>query len=256
MSADNADTEQTTEMLTARIAELEHLLAAKRRQDANPYCWLVYDIPDVAKIANPSPQLRRIASRVNLSCWVIPEANVPYSLLHEMAEHGVDWHVVRFDPDEKEKLVGMVAATLTKSLRDIPKRAGLAEANADSACRGASGADRWEALGKYERRTRAILKRAEGLMDDYKEAARHFGLDFCQLGSGAARDAVQGIKAAVEARAALYAELRWRLNERPQDQGMAAAMAADDVPVGVALDYAEEQGIDVAAARAAFQGVM
>src|SRR5438552_1177899 len=77
-------------------------------------CLLIYDIPERSAVANPSRFLRRLAVRVNLSCWVIPEGDVPYARLNEMATGGATWHVVRFDAAEAGKLVAMAAAAIRR----------------------------------------------------------------------------------------------------------------------------------------------
>src|SRR5438105_3584365 len=52
-------------------------------------CLLVYDIPTAARVPNPSPRLRRLGVRINLSCRVVREGDVPYALLNSMREGGV-----------------------------------------------------------------------------------------------------------------------------------------------------------------------
>src|SRR5262249_2769872 len=87
-------------------------------------CLLIYDIPENSAVANPSPRLRRMAVRVNLSCWVIREGDIPYALLNTMAEGGATWHVVQFDATEAGKLIGMATEALKRDLREALRRAG------------------------------------------------------------------------------------------------------------------------------------
>src|SRR5262245_3245684 len=86
-------------------------------------CLLVYDIPDAADLANPTPALRGRGVRVNLSCWVVPEDRIPYHLLAEMERRGATWHVVRFADDQLDKLVAMARATITKHMAEAERRA-------------------------------------------------------------------------------------------------------------------------------------
>jgi hypothetical protein len=78
-------------------------------------CLLIYDIPERSGVRNPSRRLRSIAVRVNLSCRVSREGDVPYALLGQMAAGGATWHVVRSDADEGVKLVGMAVRALGDS---------------------------------------------------------------------------------------------------------------------------------------------
>ena len=93
-------------------------------------CLLIYDIHQHSVVPYPSRRLRTVAVRVNLSCWVIREGDVPYALLHEMALGGATWHVVRFDAGEGPKLVGMAVEAIKRDIRDAMRRANRSAADA------------------------------------------------------------------------------------------------------------------------------
>src|SRR5205085_1363658 len=87
-------------------------------------CLLIYDIPTGSRIPNPSPRLWRVAVRINLSCWLVLEENIPYALLNGMSERGASWHVVKFAGDEAGKLLGMATEALRKEVADAVEEAG------------------------------------------------------------------------------------------------------------------------------------
>lgn len=211
-------------------------------------CMLLYDIPDQADIANPSPVLRRLGLRVNLSCWVIPESDLPYGLLHSMAVAGATWHAVRFDRSEAQKLVAMGVQSLKRELADQVARARRSEIRASAAMDGSTeSTERAEA--RYQREIAAVTKRYNELAADLATAAARFGIAQEAYGLVDATLAMAGIRMGMEERARTFVQARARLAET----GMAFP---ETTPAGILADAAEEAGLDgTAELRAGFAGV-
>jgi hypothetical protein len=215
-------------------------------------CLLIYDIPDRANVANPSPRLRRRAVRVNLSCWVIPESEVPYHLLHEMELGGATWHVVRFADDEVKNLVRMAREAILQQTADAERRAKRSVEQAtervtNDAENGAADA----AEKKFRTRTGAAVRRVKVLLGDLKMAAERFGIGDAGTSLSAALASVNAAHAAASARARLVAEAA-REAAKVGDGRMGEAAAADLVPALILADYVEENGGDAEAMRLAF----
>lgn len=212
-------------------------------------CMLLYDIPDTAEIANPSPVLRRLGLRVNLSCWVIPESDLPYGLLHSMAEAGATWHAVRFDRSEAQKLVAMGVQSLKRELADQVARAQRSEARASAAMDGSTeSTERAEA--RYQREIAAITRRYNELAADLAAAAARFQIDPTVYGAADTRRAMDGIRMGMEERARAFVQARAQLAAAGQN-------FPETTPAGILADAAEEAGLDGTAAelRAGFAGV-
>ncbi len=79
------------------------------------YVALRYDIPQRAEIGNPSGRLRRHGFRDNLSCWVLPDHQMPYidDLIDEMNAAGCNVRHNKFDPEENEDLRRQCREALT-----------------------------------------------------------------------------------------------------------------------------------------------
>jgi hypothetical protein len=214
---------------------------------AEPMCMLLYDIPTNAPVPNPSGRLRRIAVRVNLSCWVVPESRVPYHLLHDMAQGGASWHVVRFDTGEAGNLARMALDALRKEADAAVRRALRSEGRAaDRAAEPEADPD------AYLNLVRRAVRRAEGLLADLAAGAASLGLGGLDTGNGLA--SLANLRSAAEARALLYAGMREEA-EKAGDARAAELAARDEVPGVVLADMLEERGVDVTAARNVFADV-
>lgn len=210
-------------------------------------CLLIYDIPQRSGVTNPSARLRRIAVRVNLSCWVIPESRIPYHLLSDMGNGGAVWQVVRFDDSEAGKLVKMAQAAMQRELDAAIARVRRSEGNAAEQMQGAE-VDPAIAARNYQTRMRAALRRVERRAEDFRAAAGVFGIDPNVINP---LTAITAIKAGMEARAKAYVEAAQTAREQGQEWAAQAAQS-DNLPVGVLADLVEENGGDVTALRDAF----
>jgi len=212
---------------------------------------MIYDIPERAKMENPSPELRRVAVRVNLSCWVVPNHLVPFSILGEIEDNGGTWHVIKFDGSEAENLIRMATDSLRKSVREAVE-------SCEDSCRAAhdraddnSEEDPVKACSKYIRATGQIIRRAEKILADYRRAAEGFGVKVVELGISGAVASIQGIKTGVHRQVAMYKRLIARLEEN-SGAGLAAGIEAGNVHIGIGLDYLQDQGLDVDHEREVF----
>lgn len=213
-------------------------------------CLLIYDIPENAPVGNPSDQLRRIAVRVNLSCWIIPESLIPYHLLNTMAAGGATWHVVRFDASEAEKLATMARDAIRRDIKQAISRARASIARTDNSTDAAMLEDSAEAERSYIRRTRNALNRARRLVKHLSAAASMFGIDKESINLADAFTSFEGITAGVQRKAKEYAELSALL--RNVDPALAATAAADELPVCIMMDRLEDAGMDMSSGREMF----
>lgn len=213
-------------------------------------CLLIYDIPERSSVKNPSDRLRSMAVRVNLSCWVIREGDIPYMLLNDMAKGGATWHIVRFDAGESEKLIGMAREALIRDIRDALRRA---DHSANSAAQpieaGENTADNRAALIE---RVRPLVRRVNRLLADTRRVAERFGIDPASISIDDAAASVRALQAGMYARARVYADAAAKVRELGDD-AMANAAAADLVPAGILADDIDDRGGDATALREAFE---
>jgi len=211
-------------------------------------CLLIYDIPERSTVANPSGRLRSVAVRVNLSCWVIREGDIPYALLNEMAAGGATWHVVRFDASEGQKLIEMAREALIRDIRDAMKRANK---SANAAGRKAEADDSTDARRRYARQVRPLVRKMNRLLTDVRKAAERFGISPYSISLNDSVNSLSALQAGMIARAKAYGEAVEQIRLLG-DEAMANAAAADLVPAGIIADDIDERGGDASALREAF----
>ena len=205
---------------------------------------LVYDIPDTAHVRNPSRQLRRIAFRANLSCWVIREDLIPWNLLDELAQAGAEWHTVQFADGESKKLLQMALSAIRK------ESARAVGAMNKSLTRAEQLAENGEPE-RYARRAAAAARRAERMLDALENAAACFELSPDDVHLPACRQRFSALEAASHARAAIYGGMVRTAQEANLPLADVAQQSA--VPPLILADYLEEQTYqDMGAAREAF----
>jgi hypothetical protein len=209
---------------------------------------LVYDIPKRTDVANPSGRLRRCAVRINLSCWAVPESEVPWGLLDRMREGGATWHLVPFSEGHAEALARLAVACLEAEVARVQESLARSADRLDA--RLELDADDEDSLTESEhtRRLRKAAQRARRLLADARGACAAFGLDAGVVPIQAAARTVDALAANARARARAYTGLA----EAAQGTALAVAAADSDVPVGVLLDHLEDEGHDVAAQRDLF----
>lgn len=219
---------------------------------------LFYDIKVGSKIPNPSPELRRLGFRANLSCWVIPHGAMPWNLIHDLNKKGANAKVVKFDASEGPKLVAMALSTLKNDIAAQVKRcrANILKAAEKHLAEAETPEERELALARYEMRAEAICKKLETLIEDSVEAIKTFGVNPDALSLTSARSAFEAFQVGYAAKAAEYAAateaLRDAAKTTPGDgtlNALANAAAADALPPEVAADALREAGNEKAADR-------
>lgn len=207
---------------------------------------LIYDIPEDSKMPNPSPDLRRLAVRVNLSCWVIPNHLIPHSLLNEIDDNGGVWHVVKFDASEADTLLQMASRSLRADVQKAVKSCEESVRSAAVKSDEVAEEDAVKGLTKYLRSTGQAIRRTEKLLSDYRAAAEGFGVEVVSLGIGGALTSIQGIQTGVKRQAAVYKRLAEEAREIGSDgDALANALEAGEGNVGATMDYIQENGGDV-----------
>lgn len=136
------------------------------------YTLLVYDIPQRLKFPNPSCKLRRVGTRINLSCWLIPEQYVPYDLLDVFLSKGIAHSLVRFDENEAEKIRELARQGIGAELARI-KVAMVAAIARGQRLLGTH--EKWTPE-KFDKHAKAVLRRAKKALKDAEEAAILFDL--------------------------------------------------------------------------------
>lgn len=79
---------------------------------------LYYDMPADAKIANPSQFLWRLGVRVNLSVWIVPDANVPRVPVSEWRSRGAKVELVRFDENDTATIMRLAREALQSATEE------------------------------------------------------------------------------------------------------------------------------------------
>lgn len=219
---------------------------------------LVYDIPSKADVYNPSWFLRRRGFRVNLSCWVLPAAKIPYTELAELTEAKVRWRVFRFDAGEAPALVAEALRVIRAEVAEAVARA--RDSAAKMTAKHLEGAEhlqdedaepRTEAdrLESYEAAAYRIVGRMEELLDDVKVAVEGFGIHPDAVGIGGAVAAVEAIQAKMNAKAEAYKKAMEALKAAGQTE-LAKAGAETEVPGFAVADALQEAGVDPDTANA------
>lgn len=225
-------------------------------------CLLIYDIPEEIQpghepIENPSNLLRRIAVRVNLSCWVIPEANIPYTVLHHMQENGATWHVVKFDADETPKLLSMCITAIRSDIRDTLERARQSMNRAgQSLLKPDPDANREELRQshlKYCKASKAIVKRLRGYLADMAAVSEQFGIATSTVNLPTATRAIFSLQATMQERARLYVQSINQLANKLGEANEAVKVARKNgIPGPVLADYMDDNGVNGQPLRSIF----
>lgn len=214
---------------------------------------LIYDIPEKSNLANPSPFLRRIAFRANLSCWVIPTHMIPYNRMNTLAEGGATWHVVQFDTTEAEKLTKMAHEAIARDMRLALARARRSMQTAANAYENPEDGET-PTIANFEERVERAVRRAEAVLEDLKHAAGVFDIDPTTTPVQWAVQQASLIRSAAHERAKAYAEAAVQVRAIGSSDATAVANAADadSIPVGALADVIDENGGDASELRKAF----
>ncbi len=230
---------------------------------------LQYDIPETRVhrdngttysrpvMANPSSRLWRAgAVRLTLSCWLIHDGRMPYSLIADFNRFGVKWESVPFDPSASESLARMALESIRKEIKEYVERARETRATEDA--RLAAGGDVLDAPpaelarlhARYRKQLAVVARRVRECVKRVSIAAERFGISPEAIGVGDANAAISGIKEGMTARADAFARAHGVICRAVgKKDAMAKAVAADDVFGPIAADFLDE--LDTPDARAA-----
>lgn len=202
---------------------------------------LVYDIPAASEIPNPSAYLRGFAIRINLSCWIVQEADIPYAYLHEIASLGAVWRAVKFDPSEAANLIELATQSLRSEIAEMRN-------NTRRSCERASATME---LGETESSLKAIQKQrgtvAQRLnnlrknLNKLKGAAARFGISADVVGLPGAMAYVSQLHGVMNRRAEAFARAT-NIIEREHGSGTANAVRAGQVPAFAMADMVQDAG--------------
>lgn len=137
---------------------------------------LVYDIPQGSKIPNPSDVLRRRGVRINLSCWIIPDDRVPFTLIDELKKGGAVVYTVHYDTMELDKIKALAFDLLKQEVARI--RATLGATLAKSIIRYAKAKEQSSADGvnSTTQYVKFGLRRAKHHLNSAQESATAFDI--------------------------------------------------------------------------------
>lgn len=199
-----------------------------------------YDIPTASKLPNPSPQLWRIGARINLSCWVIPKGNIPYNLMGRIIEAGGSVHTIPFAKEAADKLLDLIANSLTR------ETAAALDRTQESMQHAAEKGSRRVA----EKGIEAARKRVQKHLGDLQASARVFGLSLSALPMHQALAKAHVLQAEAYEKARQYRLAGGALKQlqTADAAGVSRAIeAGQEVPVNVMGDVLIEGGNEDAA---------
>jgi len=245
---------------------------------------LNYDIPsNRPDIVNPSNRLRRIGIRLTLSCWLMAEGDLPYSMLRDMTaprafpvvdrdgvqvldengqpryrtRRGAKWHVVPFDSNSAESLVNMATEALKQEIKDAVRRAYETAQSASERIEECEG-DPVKAQKRFDADCARINETLTKTLDDLECAARRFGIDVHAINVDNAKATANTLRTALDVRVRLYTEATRRARLSGAN-GRAIAEAVDRGSMSplVMADWLEEEGEEELgqALRSSFQTV-
>lgn len=207
-------------------------------------CLLIYDVPTGAVPMNQHPcvRLRPLAIRLQLSGWVILEGNIPYNYLTYLTEQGCQWDVIKFDQGENKKLIQKAIQSVKNEIRATIKSA----RDSFQSCSAQLNADDMvpeDKAKRFDRNTKATIKRLKQTLADLRQAASTFGIGDNDLNIVEAFQQVNVIQATIAAKAAEYTRAINELAKlRGNGDGMVRAARADQVPAGILADYLDDAG--------------
>lgn len=136
---------------------------------------LVYDIPTGAKLRNVSQFLWRIGARINLSCWIVPDKNVPLVPIAEWRAAGAVVEIVRFDERDGDQIIRLATQGLLGELQEIRNRLDAGIASVRDRLGRASAADESE-LNKLGAYRSGCLRNAKRSLVAAQECAATFDI--------------------------------------------------------------------------------
>ena len=221
----------------------EPVIDTTRFLESRPW-MLFYDIPDKSNLSNPSGFLYGRAIRLNLSCWVVAEGDIPYGLIDNLRRGGANAFVIPVDPRGAKVLMREMTDSLRKEIAAALVRCNRSAANVDAkiadaanTSRSADEADEW-----VRKRADDVVERMGELLKNIESAAARFGIETDGFRFDAVANTARNIRDAMMARAAVYAEAVRTARAAGIDPTVVNAAAADNLPAGVLADALREAG--------------
>ena len=208
---------------------------------------LMYDIPSVADIDNPSAFLHTRGLRINKSVWIVPTGSVPHHLIAELRAVG---SIVLTAPYDAAASRGLLEAAINFANGELAAAQKRAEASVKLAADKMNNGhgDPTRKRNTYMREVAAVAQRLNDLAARIETGANVFGVRggvaLAQL-----RNAAQTLGVVTAARSTVYAAAATVLEEigTVDSKAIAAGMRADEVMPAVAAGMLEDCGNDEAA---------
>lgn len=231
-----------------------------------------YDIPEVRVvsprtgrvysrpvIANPSDRLWRAgAVRLTLSCWLIHEGNIPYSIIKRFTDNNVHYETAPFDPSAGANLARMAMASIRKELQEYLTRARetrqaeedrLTDVTSNGSIKPGSP-ESIAAHKRYRTQLAAITRRVRKAIDRVSIAAQRFKISPQLINIPDSLASINAIKEGMNRRADTFAEAyNIVVKARGKKDAIATAIASDMLPGPIAADALDD--LDTPQARAA-----
>lgn len=217
--------------------------------DPKQPAWLVYDIPELSGIENPSHWLWHVAVRVNKSCWVCLWGNIPHARLQSMREAGASIYTIPFAAEASEQVLAMAVESLRKEAADAVARY---RASCDAAQRRLDSEEEQtpEEVARYRTACRLALNRVRRTLNAMRKAQAAFGFSDGDVRLTDCVSSVQTYDRACQARGkALLAAADEIRSLYGNDDVIAELLERDEIIPGIAADYLDDVGGNGAAIR-------
>lgn len=136
---------------------------------------LVYDIPQSAKMGNPSSMLWRFGARINLSCWIVPDRNVAMLPISTWKEKGAKVELVRFDERDADTIIRLARHALLSEIGRIREALEKQTEDVRRGLEGVASGDE-EGLRKASGYASIVIRRAKKAVEHAQECALTFDL--------------------------------------------------------------------------------
>jgi len=198
---------------------------------------VIYDIPESLKIPNPSGSFRRYGFRLNLSAWCFPQNAFPSDAVEALRVAGASVEVIRFHPEDQEKLISWCKREVKKYLKDLVEKAQAKCGDLrrtleswDKPHPELSGDERTTVPEKHYRRWRSVIARARRELVSAEQCALSFGI------TGDLVDGTSALKNLISSELGAALAYREKQKEKvaaPPPEPAAQGPATGTVPVAV-----------------------
>ncbi len=194
----------------------------------------VYDIAESLKIPNPSAYFRRFGFRVNLSCWVFPQALIPTDHIESLRSQGAAVHVIEFAEKDQDKILDLARAELNRHAKSVIELVGdrskklrnILELHSIMFEKQQASEDAQKHADKVYRKYRSVLSRGKRELLATEQCAMGFAI------TRDVEDALDGLKNLLSAELDLALAWKDKQKEKPQAAPIVAA-TINVLPMGV-----------------------